>query len=576
MAENWTNPKRRSFQAIRQDMVAKLTSITDADGNQLITDISEGNILIIILSLFAGIAEMLHFYIDNMSRESFLGTARRYDSVAAIGDLVDYKGKAANAATVDVVLTRQLDGTQTQVKKVITQGTIFRDSKGNTWMITEDTVWGPNLTKVSVPCIQHKVCTTDALNGAVTGTTGNTINLSGSNDGEQIEQGTVSLTLGGEAWTEVDTFAYSGPNDKHFRLIYDNGYYLQFGDGKFGKVMPKSKTIQVTYYLTKGSKGNIDAGAITTVPDSITTMGKAVKASNPYATADGLDVEGIELLRSHIGIHARTMGVAITKQDFVDLAKLVPGVKDAAVEYICGRKLDLYISPGNSDSNGNTGIASSALCTKVLNFLKEHSPLTTWVNVYAAGIAKINLELEVTGRPSFSANEIRTSILNALYEAYSYAKAQIGGKVRISDIYSMVDNLPEVDYLYIKKFFVAPWPTIIYGDTQLQLAFGTNGIEQAFGRMEYLIVFSGNGKWDIYSKTGGYVQKGINADSFRVEDYGNGMVFNITLKNRTSIVEGSKYSIVISEPNLDYEEPGFNQVVFDDANLLNLKIKETV
>ena len=576
MADKWTNPKRRSFQDIRQDMVAKLTSITDSNGNQLITDISEGNILIIILSLFAGIAEMLHFYIDNMARESFLGTARRYDSVAAIGDLVDYKPRAANAATVDVVLTRQLDGAQTQVNKVIVHGTIFKDSSGNQWMVTEDTVWGANLTKVTVPCIQHKLCTTDAVNGTQTSKDGNTINLAGSNDGEQIEQGTLSLVLGGEAWTEVETFAYSKPTDKHYRLIYNAGYYLQFGDGKFGMVMPKNKTISLSYYLTKGAKGNINAGSISLVPDSIVPMGKDVKASNPYDTADGMDVEGMEILRTHIGIHTRTIGVAITKKDFVDLAKLVPGVKDAAVEYICGRKLDLYISPGNSDDNGNTGIASSALCTKVLNYLREHSPLTTWINVYAAGIAKINLELEVTGKPSFSSSEIRTSILNALYEAYSYAKAQIGGKVRISDIYAMVDNLPEVDYLYIKKFFVSPWPKIIYGDTQLQLAFGTNGIEKASGRMEYLIVFSSTGVWDIYSKTGGYVAKGINADSFRVEDYGNGMVFNITLKNRRSITEGSKYSITISEPNMDYEEPGFNQVVFDDANLLKLKIRETV
>lgn len=576
MADKWTNPKRRSFQDIRQDMVAKLTSITDSNGNQLITDISEGNILIIILSLFAGIAEMLHFYIDNMARESFLGTARRYDSVAAIGDLVDYKPRAANAATVDVVLTRQLDGAQTQVNKVIVHGTIFKDSSGNQWMVTEDTVWGANLTKVTVPCIQHKLCTTDAVNGTQTSKDGNTINLAGSNDGEQIEQGTLSLVLGGEAWTEVETFAYSKPTDKHYRLIYNAGYYLQFGDGKFGRVMPKNQTISLSYYLTKGAKGNINAGSISLVPDSIVPMGKDVKASNPYATADGMDVEGMEILRTHIGIHTRTIGVAITKKDFVDLAKLVPGVKDAAVEYICGRKLDLYISPGNSDDNGNTGIASSALCTKVLNYLSEHSPLTTWINVYAAGIAQINLELEVTGKPSFSSSEIRTSILNTLYEAYSYAKAQIGGKVRISDIYAMVDNLPEVDYLYIKKFFVSPWPKIIYGDTQLQLAFGTNGIEKASGRMEYLIVFSSTGVWDIYSKTGGYVAKGINADSFRVEDYGNGMIFNITLKNRSSITEGSKYSITISEPNMDYEEPGFNQVVFDDANLLKLKIRETV
>ena len=54
------------------------------------------------------------------------------------------------------------------------------------------------------------------------------------------------------------------------------------------------------------------------------------------------------------------------------------------------------------------------------------------------------------------------------------------------------------------------------------------------------------------------------------------MIFNITLKNRNSISDGSKYSITISEPNMDYEEPGYNQVVFDDPSLLKLKIIETV
>lgn len=48
------------------------------------------------------------------------------------------------------------------------------------------------------------------------------------------------------------------------------------------------------------------------------------------------------------------MGVAITKQDFIDLAKLVDGVSKAKAEYECGRKLIVYISPDNgatADSN---------------------------------------------------------------------------------------------------------------------------------------------------------------------------------------------------------------------------------
>ena len=577
MAEQWTNPKRRSFQAIRQDLVAKLTSYTDSKGNQLITDVSEGNILIIILSLFAGIAEMLHYYIDNMARESFLGTARRYNSVAAIGDLVDYKGRAANAATVDVVLTRDLDGQTTTTNVTITAGTSFTDSSGNEWLVAEDVVWAANTTSVKVPCIQHSKYTGDAINGTTTGTDETTITLGGPSSGSYIEQGTVSLTLGGEAWTEVDTFAYSTSTDKHYRLIYDdnNNYYLQFGDGKFGMIMPSGSTIEISYYVTMGSNGNITSGAISTVPSTISSMGTNVQVSNPYSTADGLDSEGIELLRSHIGIHARTMGIAITKQDFVDIAKLIPGVKDAAVEYLCGRKLNLYISPGNSTSE-SSAIASSELCNKVLNYLSLHSPLTTWVNVYSAGIAKINLDLTVTGKPSFSAEEIQEDIIEVLSENYSYAKALIGNSVRISDIYAMIDNLESVDYLYVNKFFVSPWPTIIFGDTLLELSFGTEGIEEASGTMDYIITFSSTGIWNIYAQKGGYTEINISSDTLRVLDYTNGMIFNLQLKNRTRISEGSKYRITISEPNLDYEEHGYNQVIFEDSEQLTLQIKETL
>ena len=102
----WLNPYQRSYHQIKQQLITGLTSITDRNGNQLITDVSEGNILIILLSMFAAIAEVLHYYIDTKAREFFLGTARRYTSVQALGNLVGYYPKAAIAATVDLVLTR--------------------------------------------------------------------------------------------------------------------------------------------------------------------------------------------------------------------------------------------------------------------------------------------------------------------------------------------------------------------------------------------------------------------------------------------------------------------------------------
>ena len=98
ITNKWLNPYQRSYQQIKAKLVESLMGIKDKDGNVMITDYSEGNILIIILSLFAAIAEVLHYYVDNVARETFLATARKYDSLVKQGNLVDYHTRSAIAA----------------------------------------------------------------------------------------------------------------------------------------------------------------------------------------------------------------------------------------------------------------------------------------------------------------------------------------------------------------------------------------------------------------------------------------------------------------------------------------------
>lgn len=84
--------------------------------------------------------------------------------------------------------------------------------------------------------------------------------------------------------------------------------------------------------------------------------------------------------------------------------------------------------------------------------------MTTWLKVKSAGKVQIILEMEVTGKKSYKTAEIQTQILTALYNAYSPEQAQIGGSVRLSDIYALIDNLSTVDYLHLTKFYIKPWP----------------------------------------------------------------------------------------------------------------------
>ena len=118
----WLTPYQRSYQQIKAKLIDDLKNIKGPSGETLITDYSEGNLLIMIISLFSAIAEVIHYYIDNMSRETFFGTARRFDSLVKHGELVDYHAHGAVAPTVDVVISRPLTSDKISSQLLISKG----------------------------------------------------------------------------------------------------------------------------------------------------------------------------------------------------------------------------------------------------------------------------------------------------------------------------------------------------------------------------------------------------------------------------------------------------------------------
>lgn len=571
ITNKWLNPYQRSYQQIKAKLVESLMGLKDPQGQKLITDYSEGNILIIILSLFAAIAEVLHYYVDNMARETFLSTARRYDSVVKHGALVDYHARAAIAATVDVILSRSITGNSIGAKLTIPHGTLFTDSSGNSWLSARDVIWYSNVTTCKVPIIQHERYTASALNNMVIPTGDRVIlNLGTLPNGKYYEQGSMSLQIGGETWVLVDTFAKSKPTDKHFMVSVDEALnpYIMFGDGTFGKKPAAgAKITNVVFYLTNGTQGNVKSNTITSVPSVISSSITDATVSNAYDAGGGSNYENFTMLKEHIPLSVKTLGVAITKEDFESLAMLVDGVNKAKADYECGRKLTIYISPDGG------AVASSELINRVYNLLSQRAPMTTWLKVKSAGKVQIILEMDVTGKKSYKTAEIQTQILTALYNAYSPEQAQIGGSVRVSDIYALIDNLSTVDYLHLTKFYIKPWPTTIYGNKELNL--GQFKLNKAKGSMTYYITFNSSTTFIVRSVSNGYVTTGSVGSSIQIIDKANGFDFSLDIQNN-SYQSGYRYSITVSEPNHDYEDSGFNLPVFENASQLTLTVNEIV
>ena len=565
----WIRSYQRSYQSIKAQLLEDLANIKDDNGNQLITDLSDGNILVIILSMFAAIAETLHFYIDNAAQESFLSTARKYDSVVKLGRLVDYHPKAATAARVDVRLNRNSSATGDVV--TIPKGTEFKDTAGNTWLSTRPVTLGAYVDHVNIPLIQHSFYNLDKLEGLSLSidTADNTksvlsimISL-GSIEGGLYEHGTLQLEIDGKPWVEVTSFAYSKEGDRHFMVETDDDGipYIIFSNYVSSASIGERIT-KASCYITKGSSGNVAANSITNVPSIISSILESATIFNMEAAGGGTNYEDIQTLKQNIPLSIRTTGVAITKQDFIDRALLVSGVREVALEYECGKKMTLYVAAANGL------IAAEDILESVRNQLKPSLPISTELTVKSVGKNLMVLDIEVIGKRGFTNDNINEEVMTALMTAYAPENSSIGSSVRISDIYALVDNCKSVDYLHLNKFYVTPWPKLIVGYGVME--FSTFRIEKVSIKTTYLIVMTGDNIYTLYSVTGGFIKKNIPISSTRIVDTNNQNTFTMALSGE--LRSGNKYQFTLSNTDTDYSEANYSVPVLESESQVTLTI----
>ena len=565
----WIRSYQRSYQSIKAQLLEDLANIKDDNGNQLITDLSDGNILVIILSMFAAIAETLHFYIDNAAQESFLSTARKYDSVVKLGRLVDYHPKAATAARVDVRLNRNSSATGDVV--TIPKGTEFKDTAGNTWLSTMPVTLGAYVDHVNIPLIQHSFYNLDKLEGLslsidTADDTKSVLSIMislGSIEGGLYEQGTLQLEIDGKPWVEVTSFAYSKEGDRHFMVETDDDGipYIIFSNYVSSASIGERIT-KASCYITKGSSGNVAANSITNVPSIISSILESATIFNMEAAGGGTNYEDIQTLKQNIPLSIRTTGVAITKQDFIDRALLVSGVREVALEYECGKKMTLYVAAANGL------IAAEDILESVRNQLKPSLPISTELTVKSVGKNLMVLDIEVIGKRGFTNDNINEEVMTALMTAYAPENSSIGSSVRISDIYALVDNCKSVDYLHLNKFYVTPWPKLIVGYGVME--FSTFRIEKVSIKTTYLIVMTGDNIYTLYSVTGGFIKKNIPISSTRIVDTNNQNTFTMALSGE--LRSGNKYQFTLSNTDTDYSEANYSVPVLESESQVTLTI----
>ena len=262
LTQNWIGYLDRSYEQVKNSVISRLVKNTPE-----LTDHSESNVLIIIVSLFSGIAEMINYYVDNMAQEAFLGTARKYSSVIRLAQLIDYRIKARWYPTVDLLFTSILNGTVTNTTNpiIIPKGTQVSDVNGNVFTTLLDVVIPAGQSGVYVSAAQY-----DENSNQLLGTSNGTANQKFLLPNDYVHNSAKVLIDSGQ-WNLYTSFGQMFGGTKGVIVDIDElgNAYLIFGDGVNGAIPPNGEDIIVSYWTTLGSRSNSQPNTINKIISNI-------------------------------------------------------------------------------------------------------------------------------------------------------------------------------------------------------------------------------------------------------------------------------------------------------------------
>jgi len=449
----WIGYVDRSYQQIKDQAITNMQANVPE-----ITDHTESNLFIKIISIWAAIAEMVGYYVDSAAREVFLSTARRYESAVKIAKLFDYRLRGVVAASVELTFTLSATvGTDVTVPA----GTVVTNDEGLEFYTLGVLVISAGQLSGTVQAEQKVL--DDGHTYSTTGVAGQIVELMADIVDKQI-----TVSVDSQQYTFVESLAFSGPTDQVFTAAVneDKKMYLLFGDGFNGILPGVGLDIDIAFYTSAGAGGNLAEDTLTTIVSPITVPeGQSISVNNAERSSGGADLETLTDLKRSIPLSIRTLENAVTKQDFIDIAELVAGVRRATVVYDCGAEVEVYVAPEGG------GLASDTLIAAVLDaFYDETRLILMDIGVKSAGEVKIILQADVEVLAVFNQSlveaAVRTNILNFL----SVDNQEISGAVRIGDIYQIIENTEGVNSSVVNTLSMVPTARRVVGDSDLTWA----------------------------------------------------------------------------------------------------------
>jgi predicted phage baseplate assembly protein len=235
----------------------------------------------------------------------------------------------------------------------------------------------------------------------------------------QIDEGS-----GPEAWTAVDDFSGSGPNDNVYLLDPTTGA-ITLGDGVQGHIPaanlnnPSGSVVAVSYQFGGGANSNLPAGSALTLMTSIPGIDTGA-LSMPFASYGGSDEETLQSAMNRAPEALKSRDRAVTTEDYEMLAKQAGPIARAKALPLVHPDFRGMEIPGvvsvivvpNVDSPAP--MPSPGLLRTVCAYLDQRRLITTELYVIPPTYTPVTITLQVLAEPDADTSAVEQGVESAL------------------------------------------------------------------------------------------------------------------------------------------------------------------
>ncbi|WP_018350212.1 putative baseplate assembly protein [Longispora albida] len=310
----------------------------------------------------------------------------------------------------------------------------------------------------------------------------------------------LTALVGDDEWTEVTSFAQSGPDDRHFMVDRGAGE-LVFGpavrepDGSlrlYGAVPAKGAAIVLPEYRTGGGRrGNVARNVLVVQRDPVPFVSTV---TNRRPASGGVDGESVDDAATRGPLVLRTRDRAVTAEDYEALAReaapdaarvrCVPASPDSAAV----RVLVVPAVANTAELPFGDLRPGDVLLSRIRDHLEARRCIGARISVEPPYYQGVTVVAQIQAKARTSPDALRTAALEALF---SYLHPVTGGPdgtgwpfgrpVQAGEIYAVLQRLPGIDMVDDVRLFGADPRTGERGSAVPRLELPVNGLVYSYG-----------------------------------------------------------------------------------------------